>query len=79
MTKFEAEKRRLLQELNQVLAYSYLAVGADVLKLQGSDELDRSRIRKSGQEYWPADDSEDWIDEIGNHVYIGTSKCAAQK
>ena len=78
-TKFESEKHRLLQELNQVLAYSYLAVGADVLHLQGAGELDRSRIRKSGQEYWPADDSEDWLDEIGNHVYIGSSKCVAKK
>lgn len=78
VAKFESEKRRLLQELDQVLAYSYLAVGADVLKLQGAEELDRSRIRKGGNEYWPADDSEDWLDEIGNHVYIGTSKCASR-
>lgn len=77
MARFEAEKKRLLHDLNQVLAYSYISVGADRLKMQNG-ELDRRRLRKTGQEYWPVDDSEDWLDEIGNHLYIGSSLCAPQ-
>jgi tetratricopeptide (TPR) repeat protein len=74
MARFEEEKTRLMHDLNQVLAYSYISVGADKLKLQ-SGELDRRRLRRTGQEYWPVDDSEDWLDELGDHLYIGASQC----
>lgn len=74
INRFEYEKRRISKELNQVLAYSYLAVGAKFLKLK-DNELNPSRLRKSGIEVWPVDDAEDWLDEIGNHLYIGESQC----
>jgi len=74
MKRFEYEKRRILKELNQVLAYSYLAVGANFLKLK-DNELNPKQLRTKGNEVWPVSDAEDWLDEIGNHVYIGTSQC----
>jgi tetratricopeptide (TPR) repeat protein len=74
VARFESEKQRLTKQLNQVLAYSYLAVGAKFLKLK-DNELNPDRLRKTGNEVWPVDDAEDWLDEIGNHVYTGTSQC----
>lgn len=73
--RFESEKKRLLTELNQVLAYSYLAVSTNKLRLKDSD-IDVRRLRKTDQEYWPVDDAEDWIDEIGSHLFIGKNQCA---
>jgi tetratricopeptide (TPR) repeat protein len=74
IARFEYEKKRILRELNQVLAYSYLAVGAKFLKLK-DNELNPTHMRKAGSEIWPVEDAEDWLDEIGNHLYIGESQC----
>lgn len=71
---FEIEKKRLTKELNQVLAYSYLAVGTNALKLK-EPEINRTELRKEGSEVWPVSDAEDWLDELGDHLYIGTSQC----
>jgi tetratricopeptide (TPR) repeat protein len=74
VARFDYEKKRIMRELNQVLAYSYLAVGAKFLKLK-DNELNPDRLRKSGNEVWPVEDAEDWLDELGNHLYIGESQC----
>jgi hypothetical protein len=76
-TKFAQEKKRLLPELNQVLAYSFITAGTDALQLE-KNELNREQLRKAGNEYWPADDSEAWLDEIGNLTYIGSSQCTVK-
>ena len=79
LQRFEIEKKRLLRELTQVLAYFNLAVAADTLKMSSS-ELSRKTLRTgSQQEFWPVDDAEDWLDELGSHIFIGQSECQSKK
>lgn len=78
ISRFEKEKIRLLSQLEQVVAYSYLAVAVDTLQLK-KNELNRSVLRRGGSEFWPVDDAEDWVDEIGGHIFIGKSQCTAKK
>jgi hypothetical protein len=35
----------------------------------------RDDLLKKDLEVWPADSSEEWLDEIGKHVLIGESLC----
>lgn len=76
---FEFEKKRLVKQLNQVLAYSFLAIAADALAMKNYRLPSRATLLRNGQEIWPAGDGEDWIDEIGQHSYIGASLCSDQK
>ena len=75
---FEVKKKRLLEDLESVIAYSRLAVtpgtGSElepIEKLSGREEL-----LKRGLEIWPADSREEWADEIGTHQFIGESLCS---
>ena len=36
---------------------------------------DRDQLLNMNLEFWPADTSEEWIDEVGKHVLIGDSLC----
>ncbi len=73
--RFENEKNRLKKEIEKILAYSFLAIAAEELKMNPGEKLDRSEALKKGREIWPVESAEDWVDEIGGHVFIGDNKC----
>lgn len=79
LNKFETDKNRILPQLDRVLAYSYIAMGSGAFKSSRTDLKSRDQLLKEGLEFWPADDAEDWIDEIGTHLYIGDSQCDKSK
>lgn len=74
--QFLADRKRLLRELERVQAYAQLAVSASAKELPPVPRLAPPReLFRSGLELWPVSDGEDWLDELGNHVYIGDSQC----
>jgi hypothetical protein len=77
---YQRQKVKILKDLKTALAYAHLAKVTDtkdVLKpvraLTGRDEL-----LKQDLEVWPADNAEEWTDELGKHVLIGESQCKQQ-
>ncbi|MBS1959448.1 MAG: hypothetical protein JST80_08260 [Bdellovibrionales bacterium] len=78
---YQRQKPKILRDLKTALAYAHLAKVTDtkdVLKpirqLTSRDEL-----LKQDLEIWPADSSEEWMDEMGKHVLIGDSLCNKPK
>ncbi len=74
--RFVAEKARLYQYVDKAIAYSFLALAADRRIFHIDVETDRAELAKKGKEFWPVGDGEDWLDEIGGHLYIGESLCS---
>ena len=73
--KFILEKSNIDKQLEKVLAYSYLALSSSAFQTKRTDIRSRNELIKNGEEFWPAEDQEDWVDEIGSHIYIGDSQC----
>lgn len=78
---FQMQKPKILTDLRTAMAYAHLATVADtsnvlkpIQKLNSREELSALDL-----EIWPADASEEWVDEIGTHVLIGESLCNAPK
>lgn len=78
-SRIRSESARLMKQVDMVLAYSYLALAADNLKLVGQSDLSRDELAKQEKEMWRLDDAEDWVDEIGKHIYVGKSLCKSEK
>lgn len=77
---FEKNRVRLISQLQKVLGYAKLALGNESSYLaQISDLPDSDTLSQRGLELWPATEGEEWLDEIGSHVYIGDSQCVAKK
>lgn len=75
MTKFNDDKGRLIASLEKVLGYASIAASTDQKALAKVSDLPSSDIlEKQGNEYWPGA-NEQWVDEIGSHVFIGDSQC----
>lgn len=74
--RFNHEKRRLESQFKTVLAYSRLSVALDKDIIVTDVVPDRGALMASRKEFWPVEDAEDWIDELGQHLYIGESQCA---
>ena len=75
--RFERDKKRLLLELERVDAFTTLAFSTSSKELPEIEKLPHpDQLLKTGREMWPVDDAEDWLDEIGKHVFIGESQCA---
>ncbi len=74
-SRFESEKTRYLSQIRKVEGYSLLALGSGKLQFKKEKVLSRSDLMKGGKEVWPVDEGEDWVDEIGQHLYIGESQC----
>lgn len=74
--RFEKSRKRLLTELDRARAFADLAFASTsrdlplIRKLPSNEELLRS-----GLEMWPVESGEDWVDELGHHVFIGESQC----
>lgn len=73
--QFAANLPRLRESLRLVLGYSTLAVRNPKPLGKVSDLEDPRVLRKKGVEWWPAKDGEEWLDEIGSHVFVGESLC----
>jgi hypothetical protein len=78
---YEKQKPIILSELKSVLAYAHLAKVSDTsTALKPIESMDsRDELLKKDLEVWPADSSEEWLDEIGKHVLIGESLCSKEK
>lgn len=73
--KFAGDKPRLIASLEKVLGYAAIAASIDQKALAKITDLPSSSVlEKQGNEYWPGAD-EQWVDEIGSHVFIGDSQC----
>ncbi len=74
--RFKVQKEVLQAQLERVYGYATLALGNDQEVLKGLESLPDSKvIEKKSYIAWPASDAEEWLDEIGSHVYIGKSEC----
>lgn len=74
--RFKNIKPTLQGQLERVYGYASLALGNDQEFLKPLSDLPEAKIlEKKGFELWPAGDAEEWLDEIGGHVYIGSSEC----
>ncbi|MBL7671726.1 MAG: hypothetical protein JNM39_14665 [Bdellovibrionaceae bacterium] len=77
---FERNRPRMISQLQKVLGYSKLALGNESsLLTQVTDLEDSQTLSGKGQEWWPATGGEEWLDEIGSHVFIGDSQCGVKK
>lgn len=77
---FKINKERLLQEIDSVASFAVLAVtpGVDTGLKPIKKIRSREELLERGLEIWPSDDSEVWADEVGNHRFLGESKCFAK-
>lgn len=73
--QFSVNKPNLVESLRLVIGYSTLAVKNDNTLGKVNKLEDPITLRSKGIEWWPADDSEEWLDEIGSHVFVGESLC----
>lgn len=76
--QFAVNKPNLVESLRLVIGYSTLAVRNDNTIGKVNKLEDPITLRGKGIEWWPADDSEEWLDEIGSHVFVGESLCQAE-
>ncbi len=76
---FEKDKLRLISEIDRVFAFARLALAASSKELPKIPELPpQTELLRSGLEMWPVSDGEDWLDELGQHIFIGDSQCKSQ-
>ncbi len=77
--RFKNTKPTLQGQLERVYGYASLALGNDQEFLKPLSDLPEAKIlERKGFELWPAGDAEEWLDEIGSHVYIGSSQCKTE-
>ena len=77
----DTRRTKILNDLKTVIAYQQLSGQADSKTVLKPVESMKSRddLLKQNLEVWPADSTEEWMDEIGKHVLIGESLCKQQK
>jgi hypothetical protein len=74
--RFDVEKKRLIDQLQKVDKFSYLALDAKTRAFPPTKEVrSYTGLLKLGFEMWPGADAEDWLDEVGRHRFIGESRC----
>lgn len=77
--RFKSYKPTLQAQLERVYGYASLALSNDQEFLKPLSDLPEAKVlEKKGFELWPAGDAEEWLDEIGSHVYIGSSECKTE-
>lgn len=77
--RFKNYRPTLQAQLERVYGYASLALGNDQEFLKPLSDLPEPKVlEKKGFELWPAGDAEEWLDEIGSHVYIGSSECKTE-
>lgn len=77
--RFKTYRPTLQAQLERVYGYASLALSNDQEFLKPLSDLPEAKVlEKKGFELWPAGDAEEWLDEIGSHVYIGSSQCKTE-
>ncbi len=76
--KFEVDITRLQRDLANILAYSNIALGSKDFTFVKHEDIDHTKLMEKGDEVWAVNDAEDWVDEIGGHLFIGDSLCKPQ-
>lgn len=76
--KFEVDIARVQRDLANILAYSNIALGSKDFTFVKHDDIDHTKLMEKGDEVWAVNDAEDWVDEIGGHLFIGDSLCKPQ-
>jgi hypothetical protein len=74
--QFQLNKPNLMESLRLVIGYSTLAIKNEKMIGQVNTLEDPVTLRSKGIEWWPAEDTEEWLDEIGSHVFVGKSLCS---
>lgn len=75
--RYEEDRKRLIADLERVAIVTKYALDSKapdlktITRLKSQIALDRASL-----DMWPVDDAEDWLDELGHHVFIGDSKCS---
>ncbi len=77
--QFKMNRPNLLESLRLVIGYSTLAVRNEKTLGRVNQLEDPETLRAKGIEWWPAEDSEEWLDEIGSHVFVGESLCGKEE
>ncbi|AZZ37423.1 hypothetical protein CIK05_11665 [Bdellovibrio sp. qaytius] len=78
--KYQSEKPVIIDQINRIIGYALLAANENNKILENINKLpDSKELSKTGFEFWPASDREEWFDEIGSHVFIGATKCVSKK
>jgi hypothetical protein len=74
---FDRKRQQWLEELPRVQAYSRLATtpGMDSGLKPIEKITSREKLLSQGYEIWPAEDSEQWLDEMGQQRYLGDTMC----
>ncbi len=75
MKQYQLNKPNLMESLRLVIGYSTLAIKNEKMLGQVNTLEDPQTLRAKGIEWWPAEDTEEWLDEIGSHVFVGQSLC----
>jgi hypothetical protein len=77
--KYEVDVKRIKKDLENITAYSFIALGSKDFAFVKHKDFNRAEMLEKGDEIWPAFDSEDWLDEMGGHVFIGDSLCQSKE
>ncbi len=75
LAQYKLNKPNLMESLRLVIGYSTLAIRNEKMLGQVNTLEDPETLRSKGIEWWPAEDTEEWLDEIGSHVFVGQSLC----
>lgn len=78
MKQYQLNKPNLMESLRLVIGYSTLAIKNEKMLGQVNTLEDPQTLRAKGIEWWPAEDTEEWLDEIGSHVFVGQSLCGIE-
>jgi tetratricopeptide (TPR) repeat protein len=76
--QYQMNKPNLMESLRLVIGYSTLAIRNEKMLGQVTTLEDPETLRRKGIEWWPAEDTEEWLDEIGSHVFVGQSLCGME-
>ncbi len=79
-TKFTNDTERLKKGYSKILNFSILSKSVTAKTLGKINNLPNPKVLyATGFEYWPKEDSEDWLDEFGTYYYIGESNCKSKQ
>ncbi len=73
--QYDMNRPNLMESLRLVIGYSTLAIKNEKMIGQVNNVEDPETLREKGIEWWPAEDTEEWLDEIGSHIFVGQSLC----
>ncbi len=73
--RYEIDLARYKKDLEAAIAYSNIALGSKDFNFVKHEDINHDDLMSKGDEVWAVNDAEDWVDEIGGHLFIGDSLC----